>query len=67
LDIHAERFFDAGDHVVMFLKLSGRGKGSGVPVTLEAAGVWTVKDGKAIRLVGYLDRREALEAVGLSE
>jgi ketosteroid isomerase-like protein len=67
LDIDAERFFDAGDQVVVFLKLSGRGKGSGAPVTLEAADVWTVKDGKAIRLVGYLDRSAALEAVALSE
>jgi ketosteroid isomerase-like protein len=67
LHISAERFFDAGDEVVVFLKLAGRGKGSGVSVTLESADVWTVHGGKAVRLVGYFDRGEALEAAGLSE
>ena len=29
--------------------------------------VWTLADGKVVRLQTFLDRQEALEAVGLSE
>ena len=49
----------------MLLTVQGRGKGSGTPVTLRAANVWTVRSGKVVELVGYPDRAEALEAVGL--
>jgi len=34
---------------------------------MELAHVWTIRDGKAARVVEYFDRPEALEAVGLSE
>jgi ketosteroid isomerase-like protein len=67
LRITPERFFEAGDRVIAFITLEGRGKGSGTPVTLRAANVWTIRDGKVVELVGYLDRAEALEAVGLSD
>jgi ketosteroid isomerase-like protein len=67
LSITPERFYDEGERVVVLLTLQGRGKRSGTPVTLRAANVWTVRGGKVIELVGYPDRVEALEAVGLSE
>ena len=67
LSIDPDRFIDLGEQVVVLMRLSGRGKGSGVPVTLDAADVLTLKDGTVTRLVGYLDHREALEAVGLPE
>jgi ketosteroid isomerase-like protein len=53
--------------VVSLIRVSGRGKGSGVEVTLEAADVFTLRDGKVIQMTGYPKRAEALEAVGLSE
>jgi ketosteroid isomerase-like protein len=65
--ITPERFYAQGDRVVVLLTLQGRGKGSGTPVTLRAANVWTVRAGKVIELVGYPDRAEALEAAGLSD
>jgi ketosteroid isomerase-like protein len=67
LRITPERFYDEGERVVVLFTLRGRGKGSGTPVTLRAANVWTVRAGKVIELVGYPDRAEALQAVGLSE
>jgi hypothetical protein len=67
LSIQAERFIDAGDQVLVFLTIAGRGKSSGVTVKRDFADLWTVRDGKVVRLVGFLDRRTALEAVGLSE
>jgi ketosteroid isomerase-like protein len=67
LNIDVDRFIDLGERVVVLMSLSGRGKGSGVSASVDAADVLTVEDGTVTRLVGYLDRREALEAVGLSE
>ncbi len=45
----------------------GRGKTSGVPVDQRFWQVWTLRDGKAVRVTHCLDRIEALEAAGLSE
>jgi ketosteroid isomerase-like protein len=63
--VEPERYFDAGDQVVVFLRSSGRGRASGVPVSRELAQVVTVRDGLATKIVGYDDRAEALEAAGL--
>ena len=64
-----ERFIDAGDdRVVVFSREGGRGKGSGAEVqTHLTAHLWTLKDGKAVRMQSYWERADALEAVGLSE
>jgi uncharacterized protein len=65
--IDVEKSFDRGDEVVVFLRYRGRGRESGAEVEALMAHVWTVRDGKAVRLRQFLDREEALEAVGLSE
>ncbi len=62
-----EEFIDAGDSVVVVARLIGRGKLSGVEVTRRWAYVWTVRGGKALSMVGYADRAEALKAAGLEE
>jgi ketosteroid isomerase-like protein len=61
-----ERFFDAGEKVVVILKMSGRGRASGVPVEERIAHLWTIAGGRAIRLQAFTDPAEALEAAGLS-
>ncbi|MGH2963491.1 MAG: nuclear transport factor 2 family protein [Solirubrobacterales bacterium] len=43
------------------------GRDSGVPVSLSMANIWTIKEGRATRLEIFLDRKDALEAAGLSE
>jgi ketosteroid isomerase-like protein len=53
---------DLGEEVVVVLRLSARGGGSGVPVAQELAVVWTFHDGKAIRARSFTSREEALEA-----
>ena len=62
-----EEFIDAGDSVVVVARLVGRGKRSGIEVTHRWAYVWTVRGDKALSMVGYADRAEALKVVGLEE
>ena len=61
-----ERYIDAGDRVVAFTHEAERQR-SRVPVAGEFGLVFTVRDGRIVHWVGYTDRAEALEAVGLSE
>jgi len=63
----AEEFVDTGNRVVVRVHQTGEGEASGVPITSDYWFVYTVDDGKAVRLDMYADRKEALEAVGLSE
>jgi uncharacterized protein len=65
--IEVEETLDCGDDVVVFLRYRGRGSESGAEVEAFMTHVWTVRNGKAIRLRQFLDREQALEAVGLSE
>ena len=64
-----EEFIDAGsDQVLVFSREGGRGRGSGAEVvTQPTAHLWTIRNGKAIRLRSYWERSEALKAAGLSE
>src|SRR5262245_792408 len=65
--IDIERYFAAGDEIVLYVRYRGRGRGSNADVELSMAHIWTFRDGKVIRRRQYLDRGEALKAVGLSE
>jgi ketosteroid isomerase-like protein len=65
--VEIEQFFDAGDQVVVFLTSRGRGRISGIEVSRKLAQVYTVRDGRVIKIVGYDNRALALEAAGLSE
>jgi ketosteroid isomerase-like protein len=56
-----------GDQVFVWVRFSGHGAGSGVPIHMELAHLWTVRDGKAARVAEYFDRSEALDAIGLRE
>jgi ketosteroid isomerase-like protein len=62
-----DELLDAGDLVVVFWWQRMTGRGSGVPVELDSAQIWTIRDGQPIRIDSYTDRAEALEAVGLRE
>jgi uncharacterized protein len=62
-----EEWIDAGDDVIAVMHIWGRGKRSGVPVEARQSHVWTVREGKLLRLRVYDTRDEALKAVGLGE
>jgi ketosteroid isomerase-like protein len=68
-EIHfeGERFWDAGDDVVVALRLTARGRQTAIPVEQRTTGVWTVRAGKLLRIRAYASREEALAAVGLAE
>ncbi len=66
LDAAVERVVDSGETVVAFLRETARGRG-GLDVHNETAVVIKVHQGRIAEARGYLDRAEALEAVGLSE
>ena len=56
-----------GDRVFLWVRFTGHGAASGVPMEMELAHVYTMRDGKAAQVVKYMDRAEALEAAGLRE
>ncbi len=55
------------DTVFLWIRFTGHGAVSGIPLEMELAHVLTLSDGRATSVVEYTDRAEALEAVGLSE
>jgi ketosteroid isomerase-like protein len=65
LDVEALR--DAGDQVVAIVRQRGRSKTTGLAVDMTFAQVYTMRDGKQIRMEMYADPSEALEAAGLSD
>jgi ketosteroid isomerase-like protein len=65
--LEAEDYLDAGDRVVVLWHEVGRGKRSGVEVETRTAVVYTVRGNQVVEVQGYMDRRQALEAVGRSE
>ena len=66
-EMEVEDYIDAGERVVVIVNQRGRSKGSGIPVDMRFAQVWTLRDGVGIRMQMYASVDEALEAVGLSE
>ena len=58
---------DADPHVVSVMQVTGRGQGSGIEVESQLAWVWTLRDGRILRVEGDFDRESALEAAGLNE
>jgi hypothetical protein len=44
-----------------------RGAGSGVETEMDIVHLFTLRDGRIVRIRGFLDRQEALEAAGRPE
>jgi uncharacterized protein len=61
----AEEFIASGDFVVVLTRYTGRGKGSRVAVDTRGAHVWTLRDGRVIRLEVFSSRERALAAAGI--
>ncbi len=65
--IEAEEAIDAGDSVVVAVHQRGVGSESGVAIDMRYFQVWSFRGRKVIRIEGFRERAEALEAAGLSE
>jgi ketosteroid isomerase-like protein len=61
----AERFIDAGDRVVVLIRVVARGGASGLPSERETAHVWSVRDGRLASIQIFRDRADAFAAVGI--
>jgi uncharacterized protein len=66
-EAEGEEFIDAGDSVVVTFHAKGRGRASGIEVDARSYQVYSLHNGKLARMDEYTDRREALQAAGLSE
>ena len=67
LSVDVEELIDAGDRVVVVLRLHGRVLDSTQEVDMSETHVLTMLDGKATELREYPSRAEALEALGLRD
>jgi ketosteroid isomerase-like protein len=68
LDDSYDELFAVGEQVISVATVSGRGRASGLEIQLsDQAGLWTLRDGRVIRVVWFPTRAEALEAAGLRE
>jgi ketosteroid isomerase-like protein len=65
--IEPEKFIDAGEQVVVIQREYQRAKGSGVEIEGNTATVFDMRNGRIVRMQGYMDPAAALKAVGLSE
>jgi ketosteroid isomerase-like protein len=65
--VDPQRFIDAGQFMLVPVRLSGKGRGSGVPGEMSLFHVIEFGDGKIRRLSTYANEDEALEAVRLRE
>jgi ketosteroid isomerase-like protein len=67
IDYTYDELIEAGDDVISIVTRHARGRASGIEVERLFALLWTVRDGRVVRVVWFLSREEALEAAGLSE
>src|SRR6478609_169212 len=65
--IELDEFIDAGDSVVIFIRMKAEGRDSGIALDRKDALVYEIRDARVKRIDYYNDRHEALKAVGLEE
>lgn len=63
--LEPERFLEAGDEEVVVLGTASGTGASGVEMVWKQGFVWTVRDGRAVRMRWFNDHGEALAAAGL--
>jgi len=63
LRVEPYEFREAGDRLAVFLRATGRGRGSHAEVEAEIVHVAEFQGGKFTRLEGFADREQALKAL----
>ncbi len=67
VDYEVDELVEVGDKVLAVVRERDIGRASGVSVEAGHVAVWTLAEGKVIRLQVFDDRQEAFEAAGLAE
>ena len=65
--LEVEEIVDLGDRVLVDAWERGRGKGSGIEIEHPHIAIVTVRNGKVVHTMGYVERGQALQAAGLRE
>jgi ketosteroid isomerase-like protein len=65
-ELSLEDLHDAGGQIVAIVRQQGRSKAAGLPVDMTFAQMFTLRDGKQVRMQMYAQPSEALQAAGLS-
>jgi ketosteroid isomerase-like protein len=60
-----EEFVEVGERVVATVRFRARGRASGIEVDARLYDVFTLRDGKIVRMDQFTEQSEALEAAGL--
>jgi ketosteroid isomerase-like protein len=60
--VHSEDFLDAGDEVVVLTHIRAKTRRDGVVIEHSPAAVWTIENGKIVRIRFFLERDAALAA-----
>lgn len=61
-----EQFLEAGEFVVTVVRLTAKGRHTDIAVEQRISQVWTIRDGKAVRVLTFGSLAQALAAAGLS-
>jgi ketosteroid isomerase-like protein len=67
LDLRPEEIIDTGDELIVFVHEVARGKESGIVVETDTATISTFREGMVVRVRGFMDRSQALEAAARGE
>jgi ketosteroid isomerase-like protein len=62
-----KELIDAGDQVISVVATTGRGRASGAEVVMTHYGVWTIREGRIVRVEWLGTREDALESAGLQQ
>jgi ketosteroid isomerase-like protein len=65
--LEPDDFIDAGDRVLVPLRIGGKARHTGLPVEFSVIHAVTVRDGKTARIDVYERLEEAIKAAGLRE
>jgi ketosteroid isomerase-like protein len=65
--IEVEELVDAGNSVVALVNMRARTEHGGVEMEQQGATIWTVEEGKIVRMSFHLDRGDALARAGVEQ
>jgi len=66
-EVIPEDFADMGERVLATVRQRARGRGSGIRIDARFYDLYTLRDGKIVRMDQFMERSEALEAARLAE